>query len=104
VQYREAVSQRVEDADLVLVKSEQDDAVAIGQPGDRRIGLAQALQVLPADLQFTTAHAAAARDLRQQPGDVVVGLQRIIMLDAVGGKIDAVVSRDGDKALQCCFE
>ena len=104
MQYREAVSQRVEDAGLVLVKSEQDDAVAIGQSGDCWIGLAEALQVLPADLQFAAAHATAARDLRQQPSDVVVGLQSIIMLDAIGGKIDAVVPRDGDKALQCCFE
>ncbi|CDX57379.1 hypothetical protein MPL3365_270007 [Mesorhizobium plurifarium] len=103
-QYVEAVSKGVEDADLVVIESEQDDAVVVRQPGDHRIGVAEALQVLPADLQFAAAHAAAAGDLRQQPGDVVVGPQRKVVLDAFGGKIDAVVPPDGDKALQCCFD
>jgi hypothetical protein len=86
------------------VKTEHDDAIAIGKPRNCRVGLAEARQILPVDLQFTRAHAAAARDVRQQLGGVVVRLHRMIVLNAVDRKIDAVMPRHCSQALQCCFE
>ena len=90
---------RIDGADHIVAKAEDDDARAVIQACNDWVGLAEPLQVILTELDFFRAKAASLRNREQQPVDRVILNQGVIVLDAVDREVDPMIPGDGDETL-----